>query len=196
MTCLSISNCAISIDQTLDYVPFVSTLTNGAILVAKVALSIFESYCPSCFQEMADNQFVNYVVNQKHVCICILLAVPFLNIFFAYALDIARTSQHNAPRHPNEAPPMQISEQIMNEVERSSQETLVRSQEIAKQSAERIENIRSETVQLLNSQIQECDTEINQCSGDEEGQRKSARLKIRRDLLTKQLDSYQKTGKS
>lgn len=196
MTCLSISNCAISIDQTLDYVPFISTLTNGAILVAKVALSIFESYCPSCFQEMAGNRLVNYIVNEKGVCICIFLAIPFLNIFFAYALDVARTSQQDVPRRPIEESPPQISAQIMDEVERSSQETLVRSQEIAKQSDALNQTVRSEMVRRYNNQINECDTEINQCSGDEEGQRKSARLKIKRDLLIKHLGSYQKTGKS
>lgn len=83
-----ISNFLVTADTYLDYIPFVSLATNATVLVAKIALSFFAEYCPQCFAEIRENPLVHHVFEQKHSCLCILLAIPFLNIFVAFLRDV------------------------------------------------------------------------------------------------------------
>jgi hypothetical protein len=96
MTNCSVSSVIVTGDRYADFVPFVSTVTNVIDLIAKVVLAIIERCYPSFYAEIASNPWVDYVVNQKDVATCLLLAVPVYNIYMAITLAQARQQAREA----------------------------------------------------------------------------------------------------
>ncbi len=78
-------NCdCIDIDKFCDFIPFVSTLTNSINLIILISFKVSNTPQDDTVKAklFTQDQYVQYL-NQKGFASCILLAIPFLNIFFA-----------------------------------------------------------------------------------------------------------------
>ncbi len=77
----------IALDKFCDFIPFVSTVTNSINLINLIRLRVFNNIPGPGDTEKAkpftqDHYFRH--LNQKGFTSCILLAIPFLNIIFAF----------------------------------------------------------------------------------------------------------------
>lgn len=79
----SISNLAVRIDRKVDYIPLLSTVTNIAEIIVKLALSALSEVDHTLYEKLSSNRLIQYIM-QKDISDCLLLAIPFLNVFMAY----------------------------------------------------------------------------------------------------------------
>lgn len=80
MSC--VSRALINIDIFCDFIPGVSIVSNTIDLVAKTALEILRCLVPCAYKAIEGYAIVQHLEN-KQACACLLLAIPFLNIWLA-----------------------------------------------------------------------------------------------------------------
>jgi len=81
-----VSTFAVKADKFLDYVPFVSAINNTVDLLAKAVFAILSTCFAETYENIEDYPIVKHL-NKKTVSECILLAVPFLNVYMAVSRD-------------------------------------------------------------------------------------------------------------
>lgn len=84
------SRFVVKVDIVLDYIPFVSTLSNMVDLVAKAVFAIMASYFPS----IRSNPLVKHL-EEKNILHIVLLAIPFVNFYIACFRCIKEGSEGN-----------------------------------------------------------------------------------------------------
>jgi len=81
-----IGNFLTKTEQVCDYIPVVSTVTNGAELVTKLALSILEKISNSASNWLKSTSLIGRV-SDKPKRECLTLMIPIVNIWKAYTRD-------------------------------------------------------------------------------------------------------------
>ncbi len=80
-------DCIVKVDQWMDYIPFVSFINNGSVLAVKLVLNVLGCCIPSIHEKARSVALVDRLIYQKNACLCILLAISFLNMLVAFARD-------------------------------------------------------------------------------------------------------------
>lgn len=82
-----VSNCLVGLDTVLDFIPFVSTVSNAVVIVAKIALGILNCISPAAYQYIEGSPLTQRFVVEKSTCACIFLMIPFLNMLVAVVVN-------------------------------------------------------------------------------------------------------------
>ena len=95
----------IALDKCLDYIPFISIINNVIDLTAKIALSILSQAMPSTYRSIQDHSLVLYLQN-KNALTCVLLTIPFFNVFVALNHHTIPTSDSRHAQFPLKDSPL------------------------------------------------------------------------------------------
>lgn len=81
-----ISNCLISFDGVADYIPILSTVTNGLMIITKIALDIFACCFSATYKEIENSPLIRHI-NQKSYIECVFVAIPIINLLVSCVRD-------------------------------------------------------------------------------------------------------------
>jgi len=74
-------------ERVFDYIPVVSTVTNGVELVTKFVLGLLGKYNPASYDSLAKKYSLIDRVSKKKAGECLKLMIPGVNILVAYQRD-------------------------------------------------------------------------------------------------------------
>lgn len=107
VSCSSIVKFCMSVDKTMDYIPFLSAFNNAIDLVAKLGIQILKNTFPDAYRAIKDHPLVIHW-EKKHALTCVLLAIPFLNFILAnvyhspsHGLPSSRTNMYSTVNNSN-----------------------------------------------------------------------------------------------
>lgn len=84
---LPVSNFFIQLDEVLDYIPIVSTVSNCLHIITKIALWALAELCPPAYEYIENSPSIRHIERKLFT---ILYMIPILNIFLAYVRDVGR----------------------------------------------------------------------------------------------------------
>lgn len=169
-------------DKICDYFPYYSMYNNIICLVAKGILSKLESYSPTSYTKIQDSHLVRHL-EQKNFGECILLSIPYLNIFVAVVRDFPEViDAFTAPSAAQQQAKQALDDQI-DRIAQQTAETRQKFDDMQKQRNMEREAQRKQAEEELQRKLEEYDSKIADLPDTEEGE-------MRKKLMERLKESF------
>lgn len=152
-----IQNTIISLDNCLDYCPFISFFSNTINVITKIALAALSRCTPSLYDSVKDEPLVKHFEN-KHAFVCVLMMIPIFNIFVAFVRHNPKTQilSPPSPRYDRDTEALLRQMELQKEdMSKLAEEAIKKSVEASKRISQNLEaskvNLKQRHQKLIDS---------------------------------------------